>query len=488
MPRIQEAKQRFARLDRAVRSGYDSPMIPVVLSGGAGTRLWPLSRAKLPKQFIELLDESLMEKTLRRLKPLGSPWALTIYELELLTGKVFRDLDLPADQMIFEPVARNTAPAVALLCRVLEIRGQAGEIAGVFPADHLVTNEENFIEAVGAACLAAENGLVATLGLKPAYAATGFGYIETLKPTAISKGSHAAYEVAGFREKPDAATAEKLLRDGTFFWNAGIFVFRVSTMIAHFKALMPELWNAMAELKPDLSNLRGVYERAPKISIDFGVMEKLREQVCVPCDIGWSDLGSWDDIAAAEKSGLYANGAHVVDGSGASGNFAFSNEKKVFGFVGVSDVVVVDTADATLIAKKGQTQEVRSVVDRLSQQGHLAATDHRFELRPWGRFAILKDDAHFKSKIIVVDPKSQISYQSHSKRAEHWIFVKGAGEVVLDDKTVPIKAGESIFIPLGAKHRVRNTGKAPLEFIEVQTGSYFGEDDIQRYQDDYNRA
>lgn len=488
MPCIQVAKQRLVRLDPDALAIYDSPMIPVVLSGGAGTRLWPLSRAKLPKQFVELLDESLMEKTLRRLKPFGSPWALTVRELEILTGRVFRYLELPADQMLFEPAPRNTAPAVALLCRVLELRGQANEIAAVFPADHLVTDETNFREAVQTACLAAESGLVATLGVKPTYAATGFGYIETIKPTSIMHGAHKAHEVEGFREKPDAATAEKFVKAGTFFWNAGIFVFRVATMIGHFKVLMPELWNAMRELKPDLSNLCTVYERAPKISIDFGVMERLKEQVCVPCDVGWSDLGSWDDVAAAEKSGLYANGAHVVDGSGAGGNFAFSSEQKVFGFVGVSDVIVVDTADATLIAKKGQTQDVRSVVDQLSKQGHLAATDHRFELRPWGRFAILKDDAHFKFKIIVVDPKAQISYQAHAKRSEHWIFVKGAGEVVLNDKTIAVKAGGSVFIPLGAKHRVRNTGAVPLEFIEVQTGTYFGEDDIQRYQDDYNRS
>lgn len=462
-------------------------MIPVVLSGGAGTRLWPMSRLKLPKQFVELLDESLMAKTLRRLRPLGSPWALTVKDLDVLTERTFRDLGLPLDQVLYEPAARNTAPAIALLCRILELRGLEKEVAGVFPADHLVSKEENFADAVRAAAVAAENGLVATLGLKPTYAATGFGYIETTLPTSISSGAYKAFEVAGFREKPDLATAEGFVSSGNFFWNAGIFVFRVSTMITHFRALMPELWSVMSELKPDLSNLKEVYEKAPKISIDFGIMEKLKEQVCVPCDIGWSDLGSWDDIAAAQNASLYANSALVVNGAGSQRNFAFSSEQKVFGFVGIEDAIVVDTVDATLIARKGLTQDVRSVVDQLAKTAPNAATDHRFELRPWGKFTILKDEEHFKSKIIVVDPKAQISYQSHSKRAEHWIFVKGAGEVVLNEKTLPVRAGDSVFIPLGAKHRVRNPGVEPLEFIEVQTGTYFGEDDIQRYQDDYNR-
>ncbi|MCM2281803.1 MAG: mannose-1-phosphate guanylyltransferase/mannose-6-phosphate isomerase [Bdellovibrionaceae bacterium] len=460
-------------------------MIPVVLSGGSGTRLWPLSRAKLPKQFATFLDESLMSKTLRRLTGLGSPWALTVRELEVLTGRVFGELGLPREQMLFEPLARNTAPAVALLCRVMELQGKSDAIAGVFPADHLVTKEANFLGAVKCAVAAAERGYVATLGIQPDHPATGFGYIETKSSAPVTKDSYQAHDVAGFREKPDRATAEGFLAAGRFFWNAGIFVFRVETMIGHFQRLMPELWTVMSELKPDLSNLRDVYARAPSVSIDYGIMEKLKEQVCVPCDIGWSDLGSWDDVA--KLGHRLDNGAQAIEGAGATGNFAYSDEKKVFGFVGTEDLIVVDTVDATLIARKGKTQDVRSVVDQLMKAGNTSATEHRFELRPWGRFTILRDEAHFKSKIIVVDPKAQISYQSHAKRAEHWIFVKGSGEVILNDETIYVKDGSSVFIPLGAKHRVRNTGAEPLEFIEVQTGTYFGEDDIERYQDDYNR-
>ncbi len=461
----------------------------MVLSGGMGTRLWPLSRSQFPKQFCELLDESLLEKTLRRVQKFGSPWAITVNELADLTNKVFRSQNIPQDQLLFEPMARNTAPAIALLCRVLELRGMQDSIAAVFPADHLVTKEDAFAEALALAEQAASSGFVATLGIRPDHPSTGFGYIETLKQAKFSNGGLQAFEVAGFREKPDRDTAERFLATGHFFWNAGIFVFKTSVMIGHFQKLMPELWTVMKELKSDLSNLAEVYKRAPSTSIDYGIMEKLKEQVCVPCDIGWSDLGSWDDVARFDKPAheiKLSNRAHVVE-TGSENCFVFSSGDKVYGLVDVEDLIIVDTEDALLVAKKGRTQNVREIVQKLMKQSHSVAHEHKFEVRPWGRFTILREEPHFKSKIITVDAQQALSYQSHTKRNEHWIIVSGEGEVTLNEAVRTVKTGDTVHIPAGTKHRLRNTSSAPLEFLEVQTGSYFGEDDITRFQDDYNR-
>ena len=464
-------------------------MIPVVLSGGSGTRLWPLSRSQFPKQFCELLDESLLEKTLKRVGQMGSPWTITVRELEGLTMRVYRSLGVSSSQILFEPAARNTAPAVALLCRVLQLQGKQAEVAGVFPADHLVTNEEAFREALELAQESARAGFVATLGIKPDHPSTGFGYIETKNKIQLTHNLLAAFDVAGFREKPDRATAEGFIAKGNFFWNAGIFVFKVETMISHFEKLMPELWKVMSELKADLSNLDDVYKRAPSKSIDYGIMEKLKEQVCIPCGIGWSDLGSWDDIAkfdTPDQAMKLSNSAHVVE-TGSAGNFVYSNQDKVYGLVDVEDLIVVDTEDALLVSRKGRTQNVRDIVQQLTKEQNVTAREHRFELRPWGRYSVLRDEPHFKSKVLTIDPGQAISYQSHAKRNEHWVVVKGEGEVTLDGTIRAILTGDTVHIPAGTKHRLRNPGKAPLEILEVQTGTYFGEDDITRYQDDYNR-
>ena len=471
-------------------AAQQNKFIPVILSGGMGTRLWPVSRASLPKQFCEFLDESLLEKTIKRLLPMGSVWTLTTSELGTLTNRVFSQLGIPKSQILFEPVGKNTAPAIALLCHQMNLMGDGESVVGIFPADHLVMNEAEFQKALK---LAAQTALsaapVVTLGIKPEYPATGFGYIETSRESIQKLDGLSAHPVKSFREKPDLKTAEKFIASGEFFWNAGIFVFKVSSMIALFEKLMPELWSEILKIKKDLSNLNEIYSGLKSVSIDYGIMEHLKDQVCVPCDIGWSDLGSWDDVArfgAPPFSLPLANFAEAFQHE-SKNNFVFADHKKVVGLVGVEDLIVVDTEDALLISKRGASQKVRGIVDSLIASQNKSAKEQRFELRPWGKFAILRDEEHFKSKIIWVDPHSQISYQSHTKRSENWIIVKGQGEVVLDNKTISVKLGDSIQIPQGAKHRMRNTGSSVLEFIEVQTGSYFGEDDITRFEDDYKR-
>lgn len=463
-------------------------MIPVVLSGGSGTRLWPVSRAQFPKQFNELFDESLQSATLRRLSRFSEPWILTSMKLKDFTEKKTKEAGFKIGQFIYEPSGKNTAPAIALLCKILEQKKQTSEIVGIFPADHLIEREDVFAAALELAEASARENKIVTLGLKPTEPATGYGYIQTEKQPYNYKKQMSSYSVLKFHEKPNLQLAKEFIRDGSFYWNAGIFIFPVHLMIEMFEKFQPQIWDALSGLKEDLSNIREIYSLMPSISIDYAIMEKLSSDnlLCVPCNPKWSDVGSWDAVAEVyERSGRSRGNPIEVD---SKNNFVLPKKDKTYAFVGIDDLIVVDTEDALLIAKKGETQNVKLVVDRLKKEKPRLAIEHTFEERPWGKFEILRDQSHFKSKVIQVDPYQQISYQSHAQREEHWVITKGVGEVVLNDQVIPVKAGTYIHIPLGAKHRIRNTGAQPIEFIEVQLGSYFGEDDIVRYQDDYQRS
>lgn len=456
--------------------------IPTILSGGAGTRLWPVSRTKFPKQFCEIFDQSLFRMTLDRLTRLGPPWVVTNESLKILTETVMRQGEVPVTQALYEPKANNTAPAIAFLCKVLLQKGKDKAVVGIFPSDHLVEKTANFEAAVKLGIECARMGQVVTLGIKPTYPATGYGYIEVANEAFKVAGGFKAQPTRGFREKPNEQTAEDFIQSGNFFWNAGMFIFEVQTMVDHFKKWMPELWSVMDTLAPTLGNLKEVYARCPSQSIDYGIMEKIKEQVCIPCDLGWNDVGSWDEIAKLQTTAESVQ----VDGKG---NFVFSKQDKVVGFVDVSDLIVVDTADALLISRKGSTQKVKNLLETIQKNQDPRAVEHPFEFRPWGRFEILRDTDAFKSKVIHVNPGQQLSYQSHAKRAEHWVIVRGNPEVTLNDVVHRLKAGESIYIPMGAKHRIRNPHASEVvEFVEVQVGTYFGEDDIVRYQDDYQRV
>lgn len=452
-------------------------MIPAILSGGSGTRLWPVSRANFPKQFCDLFDDSLQSLTLKRCSKLGTPWIVTGSALKTLTEANINDLQMKNVPTIYEPVAKNTAPAVAVLAYVLVQQGKGEEVVGVFPSDHLIQNTDAFYKAVADAEKLAQQGFIVTLGIQPDHPATGYGYIQKEK---------ASNKVLKFHEKPSLEMAQKFLASGDFFWNAGMFIFKAQTMLEKFQKLQPEIFKLVSQLKSDLSNLGEVYAQFPSISIDYAVMEKLSadELACVPADMAWSDVGSWDAVAEVTDS---QHGPKSLEIKGHD-NFVFGRQDKMYSFVGTDDLIVVDTADALMVVKKGESQEVKQVVEALQKQGSSLTKDHVFEKRPWGAFEILRDTEHFKSKVITVNPMSQLSYQSHSKRAEHWIITRGEGEVVLNDQVIPVKAGSHVFIPTQAKHRMRNTSESVLEFVEVQLGSYFGEDDIVRYQDDYKRT
>jgi mannose-1-phosphate guanylyltransferase/mannose-6-phosphate isomerase len=458
-------------------------LIPVILSGGSGTRLWPVSRQQLPKQFCEIFGKPLQTYTVERCRNMGTPWIITSQALKTLTELNLKQSEMSQVPVVYEPFGRNTAPAIAVLCKLLSLQGKDQEIVGIFPSDHLITKEDTFLKVVQFANQVAENNKVVTLGITPSYPETGYGYIQTSKTSFKDQGDLHAFSVVKFHEKPSLERAQEFLAQGSFSWNAGIFVFKASHMISLFAKHQPEMWGLVSTLKADMSNLEDIYSKVQSISIDYAIMEKLsgEELTCIPSEFGWNDVGSWDAVASLQKG-------HDVLNVKSQNNFVFGEPSKHYSMIGLEDVLVIDTADALMLVKKDQSQDVRHVVEALTQQKSKLVKEHPFEYRPWGYFEILKDTDHFKSKVIRVNPHSQISYQSHAKREEHWTITVGSGEVVLNDEVIPVKAGTHIHIPLGAKHRIRNNTDQLLEFVEVQLGTYFGEDDIVRYQDDYKRS
>jgi mannose-1-phosphate guanylyltransferase/mannose-6-phosphate isomerase len=463
--------------------------LPIIMSGGSGTRLWPVSRSKFPKQFCELLDEPLHTLTLKRLQKFQPPLIVTSIHFRDLTESDLRIHSFKTEKVIYEPEPKNTAAAIALACRYLEKQNRADQVVGVFSSDNIILNEPAFYRAIDAAVIAAEKNQVVTLGIKPNKPETGFGYIQ-VQDRAV--GTQIPTKVLKFHEKPSLDLAQTFLNEGTYFWNAGIFIFKVSKMIELFKLHEPDIWQAVSELNENFSNLENIYSKIKSISIDYAILEKLSssELSCVTCDIGWSDLGSWDALADARNS-IQKNQADQIVEVSARGNAIVGLDEKKYSMIGVDDLIVVDTADAMLICKKGESQKVKDVVDKLKlntkKNSKKITEEHVFENRPWGRFEVLKNETHYKTKIIRVDAGQKISYQSHAQRSEHWILVKGSASVIIDDKEILMQTGQHVFIPQGAKHRMVNATDSIAEFIEVQVGSYFGEDDIIRYQDDYGR-
>ncbi len=461
-------------------------MIPIIMSGGSGTRLWPISRSKYPKQFCNFYEKSFMEMTIERLLHYGSPSLLTVNSLSALSEKVLKNYDLDRSHLILEPFGRNTAPAIALLCFDMKRRNLLEEVVGVFPADHLVSKKEKFIEAVDLAIESAKKGHVVTLGIEPHRPATGYGYIEVKDEVLLEQGNLKSYFVKGFREKPNLETAKEFITTQKHFWNAGMFMFQVSHMIKHFETHLPEMWKNVQKIKADNSNIEEVYKTFEKISIDVGIMEKLEAQVCIPCEIGWSDVGAWEEIARIDDESQDSKKENLFE-ENSKNNYVHVAPNKVVSLIGVEDLIVVDTEDALLLSKKGQSEGIKKLADEMDEKNITQLHEHLFEYRPWGKYEILKDEDHFKLKKITVFPQGKLSYQSHEKRSEHWTVTQGEGVVTLNGDEIALKAGEHIFIPAQAKHRIFNPGALDLEFVEVQVGEYFGEDDIVRYEDSYGR-
>jgi len=455
-----------------------------VLSGGAGNRLWPISRELMPKQFYDLAGSGkpLLVDTLQRLQGVGELSVLTNEKLVFSTKGLLNRFNVES-HVLGEPLRKNTAAAVALFTHLVLQKCSGDTLIGIFPSDHLVTKTSNFKKAIELASAEAHKGAVVTCGIQPTYPSDAYGYIE-LDSKLNPEDDVQTASVKQFVEKPSILKAEKFLATGRYVWNAGMFVFRADVMAGHLEKHMPELWQGIASIKKDLSNLTEVFATLPSESIDYGVMEKISGIRCVVADLGWSDIGSWEEVVEHQKVEK-----KPIEIAGQNNSFLpFGVNAKEVAFVGVSDLEVVETADALLVLRKGEGQKLREVVNALKKSNPQMVVSHSFEERPWGRFEVILDTAYFKSKKITVWAGHRLSYQSHTKRAEHWVIVKGEAEVTLNDEIIKLKVGEHVHIPLGAKHRIANYGKEAMEFIEVQTGTYFGEDDIIRYSDEYGRS
>jgi len=469
-------------------------LIPLILSGGSGTRLWPVSRKHLPKQFLQLagtttLFQQTLERT-RQLPDVAPPIVVANEGHRFLAADQLLEAGIGGATILLEPVGRNTAPAIAL--GALEALARDPEaVLLVLPADHLVGDPQAFADAVVRALPLAAQGWLVTFGIRPDRAETGFGYIR--RGDGLPAGG---YQVARFVEKPDLATAEAYLADGGYDWNSGMFLFKAARYLEelaeHAPAMLAAVRRAHASVKSDLDFVRidpDAFAQVPGDSIDYAVMERTRRAAVVPMQCAWSDIGSW--AALWQSGGKDAQGNLMVGDTLAidTGNSLLrSHERHLLAVVGMQDVIVVSTADATLVAHRDAAQDVRKVVERLKAAGRSEYELHRLVHRPWGTYDSLEQGPRFQVKRIVVKPGASLSLQKHHHRAEHWIVVSGTAEVTCDDKVFLLQENQSTYIPLGSRHRLRNPGKLPLELIEVQSGSYLGEDDIVRYDDAYGRA
>jgi mannose-1-phosphate guanylyltransferase/mannose-6-phosphate isomerase len=478
-----------ARMTEHVHGSTD--LIPVLLSGGSGTRLWPLSRETHPKQFQPLVGEqSLLQATWRRLDGLagaGRPIVVANEEHRFMVAEQLRQAGVTPSALLLEPVGRNTAPAIAAAALQAQSEG-ADPLLLVLPSDHVIRDEAGFRTAVLAAKPAAEAGALVTFGIVPTGPETGYGYIQA----APGDGVRA---VARFVEKPDLATAEAYVAGGGYFWNSGMFLFRASRYLEELERFAPDMVAAvraaLAAGKRDADFLRldrAAFEACPADSIDYAVMEKTDAAAVLPIDVGWSDVGSWSALWEIADQDADGNAHHGdVLALGCRNTLAWGGRRLV-SLLGLQDVIVVDTDDALLVAARDQVQQVKDIVARLKAQGRSQASIHRKVYRPWGSYDGIDSGERFQVKRIVVNPGASLSLQMHHHRAEHWIVVSGSARVTCDDKVFLLAENQSTYIPLGSRHRLENPGKVPLELIEVQSGSYLGEDDIVRFEDVYGRG
>ena len=469
-------------------------LIPLILSGGSGTRLWPVSRKNLPKQFLSLTGEgSLFQQTIARaalLPEVVAPIVVASEDHRFMAAEQLLEAGIAGATIMLEPLARNTAPAIALgALKALE--QDANALLLVLPADHLIGDTGAFTDAVGRARPLAEEGWLVTFGIRPDRPETGFGYIR--RADAVSDG---AYHVEQFVEKPDVAKAESYLANGSYDWNSGMFLFKAARYLEELAEHAPDMLqsvrstydNAVADL--DFVRLDGtLFAEVPDNSIDYAVMEKTRRAVVVPVKCDWSDIGSWDALWMSGKrdgEGNLCEGDTIAVNT--SNSLLRSHDRHLIATVGVDDLIVVTTPDATLVAHREAAQDIKQVVDLLKKSNRSEHLFHRVVHRPWGSYDSLEARARFQVKRIVVKPGASLSLQKHHHRAEHWIVVSGTAEVTCDDKVFLLGENQSTYIPLGSVHRLRNPGKVPVELIEVQSGSYLGEDDIVRFDDVYGRA
>ena len=471
-------------------------MIPVILSGGAGTRLWPLSREAYPKQFLSLVGkDSMLQATWRRVAPLasGAPLVVANESHRFMVAEQLRLVGCTPAAILLEPVGRNTAPAIAVAA-LQAMHDGADPLLLVLPSDHVIADAEAFRAAVHAAEPAAAAGKLVTFGIVPNAAETGYGYIRA-ESGRMPVGSAEVRTVAQFVEKPDAATAASFVASGEYAWNSGMFLFCASAYLAELERQQPAMLaacrTALAAAARDADFVRldkTAFTACPADSIDYAVMQHTIAAAVLPIDVGWNDVGSWSALWSVAEQDSDGNAHHGdVLSHGCRNTFAWADGRLV-AMLGLEDVVVVDTVDAVLVAHKDHVQEVKQLVAELRRANRPEPTWHRKVYRPWGSYDSIDVGDRFQVKRITVKPGASLSLQMHHHRAEHWIVVSGTGRITRGEEVTLLTENQSMYIPLGTKHRLENPGRLPLELIEVQSGSYLGEDDIVRFEDVYGRG
>jgi len=461
----------------------------VILAGGIGSRFWPLSRSTTPKQLLSVVgDESLLQATIKRLSPLIPPekvFIVTSDEQAELTRLhlCYGEGEALNPGYIVEPMGKNTAPAIGLAAlRLVEIDPEA--IMAVLPADHIISEDEKFREHLTRGAKLAREGHLVTFGIIPTTPETGYGYIKSGGP--LADGESAARHVEKFVEKPDKERAESYLREGGYYWNSGIFLWKASRILEEIKLHMPVTFERLMDIR-DGGHISEAYDAMEPLSIDHGILEKAEDVVVIPADFAWSDMGSWNsfgEILGPDKSGNVIKGRVVNLGSSNSVIFGCN---RVVATIGLKDMIVVDTPDATLVCPKERAQDVKAVVEVLKEKGYTEHVAHRTTKRPWGSYTVLESGPGYKIKKIVVRPGRRLSLQLHHRRSEHWVVIQGRAHVRRGDKDFFVSVNESVDIPIETKHRLENPDDTTLEIIEVQNGGHLEEDDIVRFDDDFQR-
>lgn len=474
-------------------------LYPVIMAGGSGTRFWPLSRHLFPKQLLRIGgDDTLIQQTFRRVLGCARPQQIFIStngsQADLIKVQLSAWKDELQGNYVLEPDGRNTAPAIALAALEVLRRDPDGLML-VVPADHIVTGQKEFEAAVALASHLAVQGYLVTFGIKPIRPETGYGYIRPDMTSLLARsGTLKGFRVGTFVEKPDAAKAARYLKAGNYFWNSGMFVWKAATILSEIKRHQPDLATAMDRIRELMASgspreaIDAVYRNLAPVSIDHGVMELSDKAAVVPVSFGWSDVGSWgslDEVAPKDKAGNVITGRVVDIGSRRTVVYA---DRRVVATIGLEDMVVVDTPDATLVCPKTRAQDVKKVVDVLKRQKAPEHLEHLTVQRPWGSYTVLEEGRGFKVKRVTVNPGGRLSLQLHHQRSEHWVVIAGTARVTRGEEIFDLQVGQSTAIPVNTKHRLENPGWETLHIIEVQNGPYLGEDDILRFQDDYGRT
>ncbi len=462
----------------------------VVMAGGTGSRLWPLSRAMYPKQFLSLTGEhTMLQDTLSRVKgvSVSDPLIICNEEHRFIVAEQTRVLGIKAE-ILLEPAGRNTAPAIALAALRMAAQGE-DPLLLVLAADHVIQDEQTFRKQISVAKQLAESGSMVTFGITPTGPETGYGYIRA------GEASGEGFRVSEFVEKPDRETAESYLASGEYYWNSGMFLFRTSRYLEELERYRPDILavcrRALNNTETDMDFIRidqQVFLSCPEDSIDYAVMEKTQDAVVVPLDAGWSDVGAWSSLWEVSQQDLQGNAIHGDVIMHNTQNSLVHATGRLVATVGLEDMVVVETKDAVLVANKSAVQDVKKIVDQLKQEGRGEYQYHREVYRPWGKYDSIDAGERYQVKRITVSPGAKLSVQMHHHRAEHWIVVSGTAHVNRDGEEILLTENESIYLPIGAVHSLQNPGKIPLELIEVQSGAYLGEDDIVRFEDLYGRS